>query len=141
MATYSFSAQMIHLRQNNNQSRVVVWTFATANWNNMLRCFLGCTTTIWTRITKCKSCEMFPPLDVAGPNKFKFGKQAVKLTDHPTRDLKVHRQSKKYISATKQYEGTVLTLYFAILPANRNQTVDLHSKSTVWFLPAGSNAK
>ena len=84
---------------------------------------------------------MFPPLDAAGPNKFKFGQQAVKLTDHPTRDLKVHQQSKKHISATKQYEGTVLTLYFTILPASRNQTVDLHGKSTAWFLPAGSNAK
>ena len=84
---------------------------------------------------------MFPPLDATGPNKFKLGQQAVKLTDHPTRDLKVHRQSKKHISTTKQYEGTVLTLYFAILRASRNQTVDLHGKSTVWFLPASSNAK
>ena len=90
---------------------------------------------------KCKTCEMFPPLDAAGPNKFKFGQQAVKLTDHPTHNLKVHQQSKKHESATKQYKGIVLTFYFAILPASRNETVDFQGKSTVWFLPAGSNAR
>ena len=73
MATYSFSAQMIHLQQNNNQSRVVVWTFAPANWNNILRCFLGCTTTIWTRVTNVRRAKCFLHLMLLDPTNSNLG--------------------------------------------------------------------
>ena len=68
---------------------------------------------------KCKTCEMFPPLLVAGGHsRHKFGGEAVKnLTDHPTRYLHGHQMSDKHKNATAQYEGKSINVGIA---CNRN---------------------
>ena len=58
---------------------------------------------------KCKTCEMFPSMVLAGGHsRDKFSKEAVKnLTDHPMRYLRGHQESEKHKKAIAQYEGEV----------------------------------
>ena len=61
---------------------------------------------------KCKICEMFPPLSIAGGHsRGNLSSEAVKsLTDHPKSYLKGHTESAKTFTAAKQSESTIIMI-------------------------------